>query len=295
MPVPSPKCWFLFAAGAVVGCEEPIDLGKEGAARIVINSRLRVGAPVEVDMRVLNSFGAFAESPELEQTRGYISGSDGSEDTLYVESSNASVAILVAGDLTVGEGVTYDLTLEAPGFAPLTSVTTVPEAARFADGPRGDAADLLQGDSSVLSVALSFGDIPAADNYFYLLAAVTDAGAAAEKRAEPTGLGRGTLLHGDRAIASADGTWLFDDRGFADGTFEGRLVFDAAEIEDFVDPVAVIELRTVSRSYYNHLLSERQRDRQPVRPAISTPSDNVLGGVGLFGSYSASYLTKALR
>ena len=290
MQYPASKLFIVCAAGAFVACEEPIDLGKEGAARIIINSQLKVGTSVQVDTRVLNSFGAPAESPELDQTVGYINGSDGSEDTLYVESSNGSVAILVSDDLSVEEGVTYELTLEAPGFAPLTSVTTVPEAARFGDQPRGDEARIPPGDSGAISVTLSFGDIVSADNYYYLLVGIAE-GAGGRR---PSVAGRGMLLTGRNALSSPDGTWLFDDRGFADGTFDGRVVFDASALRDIEAPVAMIELRTVSRAYYNHLLTERQRDRSPVRPQGSNASDNVLGGGGVFGSYSVSYLTRSL-
>ena len=290
MPISLPRCFILCAAGAVAGCEQPIDLGDEGAARIVINSQLRVGAGVEVRMDVLNSFGDIAESPELDRTLGYIFGSDGSADTLYVASFNTSVAVLRTDRLTVAEGVTYDLTLEAPGFAPLSSVTTVPEAARFAEALEGDAIGRPTADSTLLSVALSFEDIADADNYYHLLVRVAEAsqlgsGAPAE----------GALLAGRSVLNSRDGKWLFDDRGFADGTFEGHVVFDADQMEEYDDPVAVIELQTVSRAYYKHLLSERQRDRQPASSTASASSDNVLGGGGLFGSYSVSTLTRAIR
>lgn len=281
----------LLAAGALAGCEQAIDLGDAGASQIVIESRLRVGATVEVEMQVRNSFGAFADAAWLDQTSGTLTGSDGSRDSLRVAASDSTVAVLVSDSLTVAEGATYVLQLQAPGFAPLTSVTTVPQAARLGQPPATDADGPDEVDSSVVALPLVFDDVPGDDNYFYLLVALADGAGGA-----PSLLGDGKLSRGSWSEPTRDGTWLFDDRGFADETYVGQVEFDAAHLAAYDDPVAIIELRTVSRAYYSHLRANRQRAYKPaLDPYREASTDNVVGGGGLFGSYSVSVVRQSLK
>ena len=94
----------LLVAGASAACQQAVDLGDDGATRIVIDSQLEVGETVRVNLRVFNSFGGAAEVEQLEETLGIISGSNGTVDTLSVFTPNKSTALLTAASLEVEEG-----------------------------------------------------------------------------------------------------------------------------------------------------------------------------------------------
>ena len=291
MLTPRPYPMFLLAAGALVACQQAVDLGDDGATRIVIDSQLEVGEPVRVNLRVVNSFGVPAEAEFLEETLGIISGSNGTVDTLAVYSPDKTSAILSARALDVEEGITYELELDAPGFATVTNVTTVPQPAGLTLPASSAQADVPRVDSAAVRVRVALADVAGSDTYFFLSVALAEAGEA------PTySPGAVTLVGGRRPVRSSSGSWVFDDREFVNDTLDAHFELDAARVAAFADPVAVIELRTLSRSYYAHLRSSLARGIELKAADLPTAAgDNAVGGVGLFGSYTTSVVRRALK
>ena len=286
------------ASFALAGCQQVVDLGEDGgASRITIESRLQVGAAVEVSMRVTDSFGATASSSALAETTGVIDGSDGTSGTLYLHDINEDVAKLRLDTLSIAEGVTYTLRLEAPGFAPITSRTTVPRRVVLGAPPERPSGEQVgPRDSNFVRARLYFEDIPEEESYYHVLVTVVDA--LGDGREAPVAVDlktdAGTLT--DLVSGGATGTpfWLFDDRAFAGGVFDAELLVDAQQVAALAAPEAIVEVRTVSRSYYSYARAELAQG-VPVSAAAAVARDNVVGGGGLFGSYTTSVLRQRLR
>ena len=293
MQTPTTYLCLALASLAVGGCQQMIDLGEEGSTQLLIESRLQVGAPVEVSMRVINSFGEVTPSSALTETTGRIEGSDGSSGLLYVHTAGTSSAILRLDSVDVAEGVTYTLSLETPGFAALRSLTTVPRGVDIdAPPPTTDGGQESRPDSSFLSARLYFEDIPGEDSYYHVIVKIVDEGdTAASALPVPVDL----ISAGSGAVVGTAGTWLFDDREFADGAFDARLRVSSSALYAMQRPTAIVEVRTVSRSYFSFAQAELKRDNSRIGQGVGAATrDNVVGGGGLFASYASTTVRRPL-
>ncbi len=278
--------FLTLAALSVVSCEQAIDLGGIGAAQIVIESRLKAGAKVRVDVRVIDSFGRPSTSEGLGQTVGSIKGSDGGVGSLYVAAFTDSTAALVLDSVIVREGITYTLELNAPGFAPLKSVTTVPAPVTLS------AATELAYTVDTLSVRaielpISFADPIEELNYYHLLISIQESDLHSSDQL-PRKPQVASLVTKTQSMNSSTGAWYFRDLAFRNGTFAGTVYVDRQDIVGFTKPVAIVELRTVSQAYYNYFISRSKWQNPEASSTVDIQADNVVGGSGVFGSYSSS-------
>lgn len=294
---PTPPTWFALAAAATLaGCQEVVDLGADEPSQLAIESRLHAGAPLRVDLRVTNSFGQVAQTEILAEATGYIEGSDGRLAPLQLIWRNADKAVLGQDTLIIAEGVTYTLHLRAPGFAPVTSLTTVPRGVRLDESPPGALPSEAPRDSTSFTTRLYFQDDPDEANYYHVFVRVIDAAGdslgtddAPALRAVPV-----SLLTTVDLLPASRSAWLFDDRHFSDGAFDARVVVPADAVAELAAPTAILEVRSVSRAYYRALRTDLGRRGNPV-PSATAGADNVLNGGGLFASYATTVVQQPLR
>ncbi len=277
----------VFALG-VVGCEQAVDLEGLAPAQIVIESRLSAGATVTVDVKVIDSFGRPTDSEGLEDTKGLIRGSDGREGILEVSRFTDSTAVLTVDSFAVREGGTYTLELQAPGFAMLRSITTVPKVVDLKVFNQSLPVPGAPVGASV-EVPIDFADPIDEYNFFHLIVRVREATSegGANLILSPS---HASLVSGGLAVASGSGSWLFSDQGFRNERFSATLHIDRGDLAQFEKPVAVVELRSVSQAYYTYFVGRDSRQFAPNAPGSESLADNVVNGAGLFGSYSSSLL-----
>ncbi len=269
------------------GCEQAVDLRGLAPAQIVVESRLRAGAAVRVDVRVIDSFGKPTDSEGLEGTTGTITSSVGQVGQLRVTAYSDSTAVLSIDSLDVLELATYTLELDAPGFATLRSVTTVPPSVQLDTLEQTKPLrDTLR--TGLIEVPVAFEDPTGENNYFHLLIWLRDDHPNSEL-AEPRRPLRSNLVTPISSLPSLYGSWHFSDFAFRDARFNGSLTFDLADLVDLKYPVAILELRTVTQAYHTYYMSRglATGGASPIGPDLRT--DNISGGAGVFGSYSSTY------
>ena len=288
-----PKLAIALSAVWAVGCEQAVELEGIELSQTVISSRIMAGAPVVVDLRVVNSFGRPSTSKDLDLTEATLSGSDGSSGDFVVQSATDSTARLLLDSLDIVGGLTYTLHLQAPGFAELRSVTTVPAQVQLSSTSNapGDGSGV---DTTCVRLPLHFEDQLGTQNFYHLIVGISEGGSTlAEKEIQVPA--RTVLMTAGVELGSKSGAWYFTDQNFREGSFQGEVTIEKSLFKHYQNPVAVVELRSVSRAYYSYYTA-RSDGRQGEGSLSSAPQlDNIVGGLGLFGSYSLSLREFTLR
>lgn len=296
----APPIATLVALATASACEEPFDIGAEGLiAHVVVDARMQSGLPPRVSVRAIDVYGSPAAGAPVDESFVTLETSDGR--TLDLElvgggarpDSLATFSTLDPSEIVV-VGVTYRLRVETPGFARLGSETTVPPRAdlEFASA-RPDSVEYepvtYEEGSSRLSLGFALDDASPATNYYHLLVTAIDSAqeaplafSFARNLSDVTDLGRGGILISDRA--------------FTRGRLDNRIVVDVDQ-DPTVRPQRLrVEVRVVSTPYFDFVSEGGYGTQQLLGSTVGRgrAEGNIVGGLGVFGSYSSTEGTIAL-
>lgn len=307
----------ILMVSSVLSCETiiaPEELGQEDLPPIVISSLF---APVDNNPDY-NFKVSVTQARSLLSAQDYIVIDDATvmlySGETYIETLKYDeVSEQYYGTTKPELGTAYKLVVEHPDFETITARTRVPQKGTLTTTTTKD----FYSEGSVLNdgfenytykMELGISDPPGEDNYYHLifknLVELTSS--------EPSEGGQ-TLRYGYKLvnfdsqsdfgkiamIINSARTEVQDFRGlfftdkdleaFEDGLITISAGFSTYTGEQELEEV-VIELRTVSKEYYNLFLSAYQQEREgfnPIGGDLTTVSSNIINGVGSFAGYTS--------
>lgn len=286
----SPKSWMIaVGALALVSCEEPYDFEGELPARLLLETRIAAGQPPAVSLRAVDGFGSTLPGDDL--ASAFVTIRDGGDDDRLIElaslgTDGGDVAHFVAPERDIAvAGLRYSLRVDAVGYAPLSSTTTVPGAARVTLG--AGSTQQLTTDTTAGTVGLPFTlrDASPADEYYHVLVRGYESGASEASIVAQPSIAFALADVDNATVSSSYGGLLFPDEAFVGGQLATSLLVPRAALAAYATPVLRVEVRTVSAGYFNHYTSDSPKPGTGGAPAVST--ERVVGGLGFFGSYNA--------
>ena len=280
-------------------CEEPFEYPGALSQELIIDSQLRAGSAPVVNLRAVSALGDLLPAEELAGSVVYLEDSEGNLFELSdARFSKHNASFTVVTDQTVVAGNGYKLQIEAPGYADVTSATTIPQRALF--GLPASAAvrlDTFKSSASSLGLPLSIEDVSGVQNFYHILVSSFDmvnrqeGSSSAESVLEPFSIS-GTL---NGSIDLGQDGLLFTDVNFRDTSVLRTITLSANAFSDMIDPAISVEVRTVTETYYNYYRRRKGLSAGKVPDPTSSEGDNIYGAVGIFGGYSASDLAVAVE
>lgn len=279
----------LLAALCVCACEEPLSVDGELPTQLNIESELRASESPTVRVSARTTLGEVVSARGLDNSFVSLTTRSGAPFDFEVVEANDSFAVFAAADdQPVLAGLSYRLTVNAPGYAELRSTTTVPlvfSAGREADTVQATRAP--SGQEEFVSVPFRLTDAPATDNYYHLIVSIRESRGTADAEEGQRLSFRYTASPLGSVNAGRAGV-LFTDETFADGGLDGSLLLDAGRVNALADPVVEVEVRNVSAAYYDSFVVQSAAVTSPLPGGGSTGVPNISGGSGYFTSYSSS-------
>ena len=272
-------------------CEEPFELDDGGLiAHVVIDAQLEAGAAPLVGIRTVDVFGNPAAGAPVAESFVTLENSDGRTFELPLAPQTPpsdSLALFTALDEVIVAGLSYRLRVETPGFSRVVSETTVPAVATLQFAAERD--DSLSYEPVTYDTAydqLSVGFLvdapgPGTEHYHILVTALGESGASRL----PVIFARN--VSGSRDLGSAG--VLLSGSAFAGGRIDNRILLDRGRLAAANAHSVELEVRSVTRAYYEALAEADVVDSSPLGPlpgGADRPVGNIAGGRGLFTSYS---------
>ncbi len=272
-------------------CEEPFDLELAVPSELLVESQLRAGSNPIVNVSAVSTLGEVLDANALAGSVIEMRNSDGRSFELDAVKIEDNVAVFTTERTEVViSGLTYNLTIEAPGYSQVRSNTTVPRSASvdlpataLASDPTPDAA------RSFVTVPIQIGDANAERNFYHVLVWAYDRALTADEEAARVGQPLPFMF--TRVLASAlnlgNSGCLFSDAEFANGTLNNQLRVPDELLRQMQSPAVRVEVRTVSQDYYNYLEQTNGLGSGKLPAFASNISDdNIANGTGVFGSYT---------
>ena len=278
----------LIGAALLSSCEEVFELNVEIPSEIDIDSRIQAGHTPEVNARVIDGRGQVINYDLLKESHVTIQPEGTGAIDLELSSFSDSSSTFLS-EIVIEAGKTYTLTIQSPGLPDVSSVTEVPanvSVRKGSGGTRGPKGGILP-DGNFYLLPLVFDDRIQEDNYYHIVVTIRDANSDTEV-VDPVTLNFGISPMPSDARRFKETGWLFSDKDFQDNTFDANIRILKEAVLQFPDPVATLELRTVSVDYFNyHIQSSRPKSSNLPNHGQFGTIDNVSGGGGLFGGYSS--------
>ena len=270
-------------------CEEPLDLGSNIPSQIILQSQIQAGYAPEIRIHVVNGFGETLPSSAVVEAEVLLQPELQNAEALAIIYIDDTSAIYSAPELAIKADTRYTLTIKTPGFADIRSTTDVPANVALRDSPPDNTGPnggiLPSGD--IFHLPFAFDDPPGEDNFYHLVATVRDAALPVDNsKATPIAFGLRNRPSDARLVGI--NSWIFSDRDFVNGAFSTEIMLPLSGVQNLESPVVTMELRNVSINYFNyHIQSSRPKTGNLPDHSSSLPIDNVAGGSGLFGGFSA--------
>jgi len=278
------------------GCEEPVELGID-TKDLVIESRIEAGTSPIVTIRVTNGLGQSVKSENLEESEVFIQLDDEDPITFSLISFSDSSATYTS-DCIIQSGSRYTLLIKSPGFRDLRSITDVPDiftVREITGGDRGPNGGFLP-KGNFFDLPIAFDDPEGENNYFHLVVTLIETDSSSESTPRLLTLDYALFPMPQNAKRFNDSGWIFSDDSFKDGVYSGFFRVAKTDVVQFKKPVLTLELRNASVDYFNyHIQNSRPKSEDfPLQGQYSN-IDNVAGGTGLFGGYTAKQTTYPLE
>jgi len=269
-------------------CEEPFELSVD-LPQIVINTRVQAGQTPSVTVRVVDGPGNTLTSEELQRSLVTINQEEGEEIEFELGAFSDSSATFHSSHL-IEAGKRYTLLIKTPGFADLRSITEVPEnlpVRTQSTGATGPNGGLLPKDD-IFHLPLSFDDPKDVNNYFHIVVTVRDADTDVEA-VEPDVVNFGLFPRPSDAQRYEETGWIFSDDDFTNSVFKSEILVSKELVIQYPKPVVTVELRSLSVDYFNfYVWSSQPKSGNFPTLGQHGATDNIAGGIGLFGGYSSS-------
>lgn len=287
-----------FVGAAFTSCEEYIDPPFElEESRLIISSNFSPGEKVSVRLTASEPVvGTSRDLEILEASVGIYEGPNLQETLLYIPGEDGEPGVYRSDDFEPVTGVQYTLNASAPGFVPVTATSSIPTSTDITRLIISDL-EIERAESGIdiyhFDLLVDFDDPDFADNFYDLRL---------KQQVFPFHVISGTN----------DTIWLDEDyktiESLVDATEENTrtgvssyLVADnpgngiRIALISKINPKneilgdLVVELRTVSRDYYNFqtaIQEERRIYNTYSERSVSSNFSNVGGGYGVFAGYS---------
>lgn len=287
-----------FVGVGIISCEEYIDPPFElEEARLVISSNFSPGEKVSVRLTASEPVVGSTRNLEIRDASiGIYEGPDLTERLAYIEGEDDQPGVYVSHDFEPVTGVQYTLKASAPGFVPVTATSSIPTST--------DITELVISDLIVsrtelgievyhFDLLVDYDDPSFADNFydlrlkqqvfpFHVITGTNDTIWLTEEFKTVESLTDETEENTRTGVSS----YLI-----ADNPDNGIRIALSSKINPKREILGdlVVELRTVSRDYYNFqtaIQEERRIYNTYSERAVSGNFSNVGGGYGVFAGYS---------
>ena len=282
-------------------CEVPVEI--EGDSKIVVQSYFSDNQDLIVYVTESNNRAA---SPRLNYVENatvtLFSGDDFSFITTLVLTHKIGVSYYHTIDFLPKIGKVYMLNVEVPGYAPVTASNSIPLPGDLADVQASSVSDNAGGISTIdFEVTITINDVGEGENYYHLLFSQelirSYAGAGGAVRYDTIILNTADDLFLETKIKTIDIDQIFDAPSFImnDEKFNGetiKIVFNGHYQYDnnqYERGQFLVELRTVSKAYYDHYLSLLTKPDGDPLGGFDINAGNIHNGAGIFAGYSSSF------
>lgn len=291
-------CLLAFLAGCLLGCEEYIDPPFEiEESRLIISSNFAPDEKVSVRVTASEPVAGMARSGEI--TNASISiyeGEDLVETLAYRAGEEGRPGLYCTNVFEPEVGIPYSIKVSAPGFTPVTASSSIPMATVIT---RLEVSDLEVSRSASNHHIYNFGLLvdyvdPEFENFYDLRI---------RQQVHPYYVSSGTqdtvfldpvyktveslTSKTEENTQRGESSYLIADR--PEGGIDIQLISKVNPRTEILGDL-VVELRTVSRDYYNFQVAIQQEQRiynmYFERAVNSSAFSNVGGGYGIFAGYS---------
>ncbi|WP_162427359.1 DUF4249 domain-containing protein [Pontibacter pudoricolor] len=174
----------------------------------------------------------------------------------------------------------YQLKVEAPGFPTATAATYIPATPAISKLKATPVAG-TEWDGPSVSASFMLSDTPDQENYYYIQAYTPDTNYS-------DGQHYNRSVRVKMTVPFEDEFTMEDRYFFSDKLFEGKAVTLRLNLENSPENTTFVRIAHITRDYYEYV---RTLDRQSYRDNFATlpepVTNNIQGGMGLFGGYNA--------